>query len=38
VFLDQETPGVFADLEHGGRVEQWPASFSEFVARSLPVE
>lgn len=35
VFIDQATLGVFAYLEFGDetRVEQWAASFAEFVAR-----
>jgi hypothetical protein len=32
VFLDQETLGVFAFLQHDDRIEQWATSFAEFVA------
>lgn len=32
VFIDQETCGVFAWLEHEGKVEQWAASFADLVA------
>ena len=32
VFIDHETGGVFAWLEHEGEVEQWAPSFADFVA------
>ena len=32
VFIDQQTLGVFAFLQHDDRVEQWAISFAEFVA------
>jgi hypothetical protein len=32
VFIDQQTLGVFAFLQHEGSVAQWAASFREFVA------